>query len=62
MSLIGSNWKEESTAEERFKDITGYEVYGDVSKEIDSRLNCSYLGRKERKELLELSVELNNCF
>ena len=57
MSLIGNNWKEELSSEEKYEEITG-EKSDDVNKDIEKKLENLYISRVEKEKLQELQQEL----
>jgi len=63
MSMIGSSWKDDETPAEKFEEITGYKPESDnIPREIDKRLEGTWLSRSERQELNDLQNSMRNPY
>lgn len=64
MSLLGRNWIEESTNEEKYNSIFGIQnTQGknniELIKDIEKSIDDNYTTKLERKQLLKLQQEIN---
>lgn len=64
MGIIGGNWKDEETNEEKYVNIVGGTIVGrsekEIDKEIDKSLEDGYTSRSERTKLMDLKQQINN--
>lgn len=63
MSILGSNWKEEETPQEKYDKIIGGEFYGDeneLRKQIEKDIDNNFTSKTERRDLMDLFNELEN--
>ena len=64
MSLIGSNWKDEESASEAYRNIVGSSFMNldlsesELRKEIERKLADPYTSRTERSQLIQLRIML----
>lgn len=58
MGILGHNWKDEETPEQRFEDFTGQKPSEDIVKDIDRLLESPYASRTDRRVLGELKADI----